>query len=61
MKRADAMRHLERNGCVLLREGAKHSVFVSRARNKASAVPRRLEPNEFLGKKNCRDLEVPEA
>ena len=61
MKRADLVRHLERNGCVLLREGAKHSVFVNRARNKSSTVPRHREINDFLAKKICRDLDVPEA
>ena len=60
MKRADLVRHLERNGCVLLREGAKHSVFVNRARNKSSTVPRHREINDFLAKKICRDLEVVE-
>jgi mRNA interferase HicA len=61
MKRADLVRHLERNGCVMLREGSKHSVFVNRARNKSSTVPRHREINEFLAKKICRDLEVAEA
>ena len=60
MKRADLVRHLERNGCVLLREGAKHSVFVNRARNRSSTVPRHREINEFLARKICRDLEVSE-
>lgn len=61
MKRADLVRHLERNGCVLLREGAKHSVFVNGARNKSSTVPRHREINDFLAKKICRDPEVPEV
>lgn len=61
MKRADLVRHLERNGRVLLREGAKHSVFVNRARNKSSTVPRHREINDFLAKKTCRDPEVPEV
>ena len=30
MKRLDLIRHLEKNGCVLLREGGSHSVFKSR-------------------------------
>ena len=60
MKRADLVRHLERNGCVLLREGAKHAVFVNRARNKSSTVPRHREINDFLARKICRDLEVSE-
>lgn len=61
MKRAELVRHLERSGCVLLREGAKHSVFVNRARNKSSTVPRHREINDFLARKICRDLEVPEV
>lgn len=61
MKRADLVRHLERYGCAMLREGAKHSVFVNRARNKTSTVPRHREINDFLAKKICRDLEMPEA
>ena len=61
MKRADLVRHLERNGCVLLREGAKHSVFVNRARNKSSTVSRHREINDYLARKICRDLEVAEA
>jgi hypothetical protein len=61
MKRAELVRHLERHECVLLREGAKHSVFANRARNKTSTVPRHREINDFLAKKICRALEVPEA
>ena len=31
MKRRALIRHLEEDGCVLLREGANHTVFVDRA------------------------------
>jgi mRNA interferase HicA len=61
MKRVDLVRHLEQFGCTLLREGGRHSVFVNRARNKTSTVPRHREVNDFLAKKICRDLEVPEV
>jgi len=60
MKRTDLIRHLKRNGGALLREGGRHSVFVNRARNKSSAVPRHRDINDFLARKICRDLEVPE-
>ena len=30
MKRRDLVRHLERQGCELLREGGNHSVYVNR-------------------------------
>lgn len=60
MKRIDLVRHLQQHGCQLLREGAKHSVFVNRATRKATTVPRHREIDNFLARKICRDLEVPE-
>ena len=59
MKRDDLVRHLEDNGCELLREGGRHSVYVNRATRKASALPRHREINEHPARKICRDLEVP--
>jgi predicted RNA binding protein YcfA (HicA-like mRNA interferase family) len=58
MKRLDLVRHLQQHGCVLLREGGKHSVFVNRAAGKSSTVPRHREINEFLARKICRALDV---
>jgi predicted RNA binding protein YcfA (HicA-like mRNA interferase family) len=60
VKRVDLVRHLERHGCELLREDGNHSVYVNRAARKTSAVPGHREPNEFLARKICRDLQVPE-
>ena len=60
MKRRDLVRHLERHGCELLREGGNHSVYVNRKKQKTSAVPRHHEINEYLSKKICRDLEIQE-
>ena len=60
MKRIELIRHLGQHGCVLLREGGKHSVFINRATRKSSTVPRHTEINDFLARKICRDLEVPE-
>ncbi len=61
MKRTDLLRHLEAHGCELLREGGRHSVYVNRAKRKTSTVPRHREINDYLARKICRDLEVPEA
>jgi mRNA interferase HicA len=58
VKRIDLVRHLEAQGCQLLREGARHSVYVNRAVGKATAVPRHREINDFLARKICRDLDV---
>ena len=41
MKRRDLVRHLERHGCVLVREGAKHSRWMNLAdKTRQSTVPR---------------------
>jgi mRNA interferase HicA len=60
VKRIDLVRHLERHGCELLREGGSHTVYVNRAAGKASTVPRHREINDFLARKICRDLEIPQ-
>lgn len=60
MKRIDLIRHLEGHGCELLREGGSHSVYVNRNARKTSTVPRHREINDFLARKICRDLDVPE-
>ena len=59
MKRVDLVRHLEQHGCVLLREGANHTVYINRTARKVTTVPRHREINEFLARKICRDLEIP--
>jgi len=61
MKRLDLIRHLERHGCALLRQGGCHSVYVNRATRKSSTVPRHSEVNDYLARKICKDLEIPEV
>jgi len=61
MKRIDLIRHLHRHGCQLLREGKEHSVYINRATRRSSAVPRHREVNDFLARKICRDLQIPEV
>ncbi|PYP02544.1 MAG: addiction module toxin, HicA family [Gemmatimonadetes bacterium] len=60
MKRRDLVQHIEAHGCELLREGAHHSVYVNRSARKTSTVPRHRDINEFLARKICRDLSIPE-
>jgi mRNA interferase HicA len=60
VKRRELIRHLEAHGCELLREGANHSIYVACAQRKTSAVPRHNEINDFLARKICRDLGIPE-
>jgi predicted RNA binding protein YcfA (HicA-like mRNA interferase family) len=60
MKRKDLIRYLEEQGCEFLREGSKHTVYVHRAAQASSSVPRHREINDFLVRKICRDLKVSE-
>jgi mRNA interferase HicA len=60
MKRVDLIRHLESQGCRLMREGGNHSVYVNPERARTSAVPRHREINQYLARKICRDLEIAE-
>lgn len=58
MKRADFIKHLLKEGCVFVREGAKHSVFFNAFTKRISTVPRHKEVNNNLAKKICRDLGI---
>jgi mRNA interferase HicA len=42
MKRIDLVRHLESQGCQLMREGREHSLYINRQTRKSAAVPRHL-------------------
>jgi len=59
VKRADLIRHLERNGCEFPREGNNHTVYVNRLARKSSSIPRHREVNDFLARKICTDLQIP--
>jgi len=60
MKRIDLIRHIEASGCVFLREGGRHTVYVNPISRKVSTVPRHREINDFMAKKICRELEIQE-
>jgi len=60
MKRKDLIRHLDAHGCELLREGGSHTIYINRTARAASSIPRHREVNDFLARKICRDLQVPE-
>jgi len=58
MKRNDLIKHLRKQGCIFIREGARHSVFFNSLMKKTSTVPRHNEIDDFLVNKICRDLGV---
>lgn len=59
MKRRELIAHIESHGCVLAREGAKHSWYVNPANGRYAAVPRHREIVDFLARKICRELGIP--
>ena len=61
MKRRELVRHLERHGGALLREGAKHSRYVNLADpTRVTTVPRHAEIADLLARKICRQLGIPD-
>ncbi len=59
MKRTRLIKYLTKNGCYLLREGARHSWYINPAKNQRSSVPRHSEIKNILAKKICKDLGIP--
>ena len=58
MKRRDFIKHLEKNNCHLLREGAKHSVYQNIKTNKKTTVPRHSNLDKDLVNLICKQLEI---
>jgi mRNA interferase HicA len=52
VKRKEFVRGLEREGCIFLRHGKKHDVYLNPATGTTSAVPRHVE----LGDRLCRNI-----
>jgi len=61
MKRSQLIRHLERHGCLLLREGGKHTVYTNPSNGRSTTVPRHTEIKKILVRKICDDLDIPHA
>ena len=55
MKRRDLIRHVEKMGCELLREGGNHSVYVNRNQKKVTTIPRHREIDDNLAKRIFKD------
>jgi predicted RNA binding protein YcfA (HicA-like mRNA interferase family) len=59
VKRTDLIRHLERHGCEVHRQGGNHTAYINPSAKRSSSVPRHREVNDFLARKICDDLQVP--
>jgi mRNA interferase HicA len=60
MSRKDLIRHLRRNGCILVREGSDHSIWENPANGARAPVPRHREINNLTAKAIGRQLGIPE-
>lgn len=58
MKRSALIRYLSSNGCELIREGGRHSIWKNTNTGDMTAVPRHNEIKEFMAQKICKDLAI---
>ena len=58
MKRRELLAHLQQQGCVLLREGSSHSIWVNPGTGRKEAVPRHHAVKRYLARSICRNLSI---
>jgi len=58
MKLADVERHRHQQGCVLLRQGGKHTVWLNPQARKISSLPRHRDIKEGTVHAICKQLEI---
>jgi len=58
VKRTKVLKHLKKAGCIIYREGKRHTVLWNPKNNKTSTLPRHTEIDDFLVEKICKDLGV---
>ena len=58
MKRRDLLKHLEGQGCRLVREGAEHSIWENTANGRRTSVPRHREIPDFTALRICKQLDI---
>ena len=58
MKRRELLRRLQQEGCILLRSGGGHDVYLNPKTGKKQPVPRHSEIDEHLARHILRYLEL---
>ena len=59
MKRSKLIRYLVENGCYLVRQGARHSVYSNPRTHLSTTVPRHTEINDSFAEVICKQLGLP--
>ena len=60
MKRHEFLRHLRVNGCILKREGARHSLYMNPSNGVVETVPRHVEIDNRLAREDLQPAGIPE-
>jgi mRNA interferase HicA len=58
VKRHELIGHLESHGCLIEREGGRHTIYSNPARRAKAPVPRHGEIDNRLARKICKQLEI---
>jgi mRNA interferase HicA len=58
VKRHELISHLQRQGCHLEREGARHTIYKSPVNDANVPVPRHAEIENRLARKICQQLAI---
>jgi hypothetical protein len=58
MKRRVLLNHLSRHGCVIVREGRRHTIVQNPANGALSQVPRHREVKPGTARAICKDLGI---
>ena len=59
MKRQKLIKHMTKHGCILDREGSRHSMYVNTSNGNGATVPRHNEIKDRLAKNICDQLGIP--
>lgn len=59
MKRRALLGHLRKNGCELVREGARHSLWRNADTGERSAIPRHTEIKASTARAICKQIGAP--
>lgn len=58
MKRRELLRKLQQAGCILLRPGGNHDIYLNPKTGRKQPVPRHAEVDEYLAKHILRYLDL---
>jgi mRNA interferase HicA len=59
MKLLDLVKHLIKHGCIIERQGARHTVWKNPVNEHQSSVPRHREISNHLARAICIQLDIP--